>query len=177
MENYLNNFYFKEYEKLKDEQKARISFRDQMIYISLGVIGATFSFTLQYNNYLIILLILPFICFILGWTYLINDIKISEIGNYIQNKLIPNMIMTEASPIDSWENFHKKAPLRLKIKIIQLIIDISMFCGSAFISIILYFTLNDISTISIIISSIEIILIIFLSYLFISSSPLINKFS
>ena len=73
------NFLIKEYEKLKDEQLKRIEFRDHMIYLTLGVVGAIFSFCLEKPEYNIAFLVLPFICTILGWTYFANDRKVSEI--------------------------------------------------------------------------------------------------
>lgn len=173
----LKAFYLKEYERLKEEQKARIAFRDQMIYISLGVIGAVFSFTLENNNYSIALLILPFICIVLGWTYLVNDIKISEIGTYICGKLIPNIIKEELSDMknnntDTWENYHSDTPHRYMIKIIQLMVDIVVFCCSAMLSIYVFFVLNDMSIYYILIASFEIISILFLVYLFITNSSI-----
>ena len=36
-----------EYEKLKEEQAQRIGFRDQMIYVTLGIFGGVVSFALS----------------------------------------------------------------------------------------------------------------------------------
>ncbi len=63
MDNILNNnftFLIKEYEKLKDEQHKRIEFRDNMIYLTLAVIGTVFSFALQKPDLNIALLVLTF---------------------------------------------------------------------------------------------------------------------
>ena len=73
-----------EYEKLKEEQLKRIEFRDQMIYITLGIFGSILSFALSNKTNLYALLVIPWVCLILGWTYIVNDEKISAIGKYIR---------------------------------------------------------------------------------------------
>jgi hypothetical protein len=39
--------YLQEYEKLKDEQTQRIGFRDNLLYVTLGVFGAVISFAVS----------------------------------------------------------------------------------------------------------------------------------
>ena len=67
----LQNFLL-EYEKLKEEQLKRIEFRDQMIYITLGIFGSILSFALSNKTNLYPLLVIPWVCLILGWTYVVN---------------------------------------------------------------------------------------------------------
>lgn len=168
------DFLLKEYEVLKDEQKSRLNFRDQMIYITLGITGTVFSFTLEYVNYQSVLLILPFVSFILGWTYLVNDNKISEIGTYIQTQLIPQMTNTTSHA--SWECYHKQTALRGLKKGTQLFVDLMLFCISPMLSILLYFiNTGHCSWIYITGSIFEFILLIYLSGLFISISPVCKK--
>lgn len=76
--------HLQEYEKLKDEQTARIGFRDNLIYVALGVFGGLASFALTDASHMYALLIVPWVCAVLGWTYLVNDEKISAIGAYIR---------------------------------------------------------------------------------------------
>jgi hypothetical protein len=63
--------YLQEYEKLKDEQTQRIGFRDNLLYVTLGVIGAIIAVAIpnkandnQANYYA--LLVIPWVCLILG---------------------------------------------------------------------------------------------------------------
>jgi len=136
-------FLIAEYNKLKDEQHKRIAFRDQMIYISLGAIGSVFSFAIENPKFYIALLILPFIILILGWTYLVNDEKISSIGNYIKTILIPKLYdSSNQTYIESWETHLKTDKKRKQRKIIQLIVDLLIFCLSSIASIIAFFFLE-----------------------------------
>lgn len=106
-----NNFtlLIKEYEKLRDEQHKRIEFRDHIIFLTLAFIGTVFSFALEKPDLNIALLVLPFLCKVLGWTYLANDEKISAIGNYVRTCLVPKL--PEHNPDDKmpisghWEDF------------------------------------------------------------------------
>ena len=176
-----NNFGFliKEYEKLKDEQNKRIEFRDQMIYLTLTAIGTIFSFSFEKPDLNIALLLLPFVCIVLGWTYLTNDEKISAIGNYVRTCLVPKL--RECHPDDKlplnnhWELFSKNDTLRSQRKWFQLFIDLCVFCISGFISIVSFYHLHDILTWSqIILSIIEGILILYLSAQFIIYADLSN---
>jgi hypothetical protein len=165
-------FLVKEYEKLKDEQNKRIEFRDHMTYITLGVIGGVFSFIVERPDYITALLVLPFVCIILGWSYLTNDDKISEIGSYCQNILIPKI---EESNIDAsislktnWEEIHKISFKRNYKTNIQLLIDILLFCVPAFLSLIVFFQLSKETTVfQIIVASFEALFVVFLACFFV----------
>src|SRR4051812_2102577 len=109
-------FLIREYEKLKDEQHKRIEFRDHMIYLTLAAIGGVFSFALERPNMSIAYLVLPFLCIVLGWTYLVNDEKISSIGNYLRSVLIPKIeevsLVEKVTLKDTWEYYLRKDPKR-----------------------------------------------------------------
>ncbi len=77
------NVYLQEYSALKEEQKSRIGFRDNLLYVNLAAVGAIFSFALNKPDNKYALLVLPLVSVILGWTYLVNDQKNSAIGQYI----------------------------------------------------------------------------------------------
>jgi hypothetical protein len=82
------NAYYHEYDKLKDEQIQRIGFRDNMIYVNLIAVGAVAAFAVSDVAYLHVLFVIPWVCFVLGWTYLVNDEKISAIGRYVRLELV-----------------------------------------------------------------------------------------
>lgn len=169
-----NNFTFliKEYEKLKDEQHKRIEFRDHMIYLTLAAIGTVFSFALEKPDLNITLLVLPFLCIVLGWTYLTNDEKISAIGNYVRTSLVPKL--TEHNSHDKlslaghWEDYLRQDKSRRQRKWFQLFIDLSIFCFSGLVSILAFYLLHDNTNwYHIVISIGEGLLLIFLAYQFI----------
>ncbi|QDV48465.1 hypothetical protein [Gimesia fumaroli] len=120
-----------EYEKLKDEQIARIGFRDNLIYVTLGVFGAILSFSLVDPEHYFALLVLPWTSFILGWTYLVNDEKISSLGRHIRNVLRLQLEEMTGGSIEllGWERAHRNDKHRLRRKFEQLAIDILTFVG------------------------------------------------
>ncbi len=68
----LLQLYLSEYNALKGEQSSRIGFRDNLLYVTLTLYGGIFSYAvtdIQQNYYAF--LVLPWVCFVLGWTYLI----------------------------------------------------------------------------------------------------------
>ena len=98
-----------EYEKLKEEQLKRIEFRDQMIYITLGIFGGILSFALSNKTNLYALLVIPWVCLILGWTYIVNDEKISAIGKYIRLTLTEK-VKTQTDYSDTVSYTHLTLP-------------------------------------------------------------------
>ena len=133
--------YLQEHSQLKQEQSQRIGFRDNLLYATLGAYAAILGFALgkdSANPYA--LLILPWVSLILGWTYLVNDHKISEIGRYIRYQLIDKMAdaladgPTPAPPILEWETAHRSDRRRERRKLEQLLIDQVAFVGSGLVA-------------------------------------------
>lgn len=119
--------YLQEYGKLKDEQNSRIGFRDNLLYVTLGLFGGIVSFALSKADNYYALLVLPWVCLILGWTYLINDEKISAIGRYLRLDLAEKIKKVMGEPnsaaVLGWEVAHRSDERRMHRKIEQLIID------------------------------------------------------
>ena len=135
--------YLLEYEKLKEEQAQRIGFRDNLLYVTLGVFGAVVSFAVSDKTNSYAFLVLPWVCIILGWTYLVNDQKISAIGQYIRDTLINkvkknNNVYNDTESIFGWEIAHRSDQLRKRRKIEQLIIDEITFVCSGVIAILAF---------------------------------------
>ncbi len=132
-------FLMLEFAKLKDEQLGRIGFRDTMIHVHLSLVGATFGFGLTQAENMDMVLIIPWICFIMGWTYLANDEKISAIGRYIREELEPRVRESISSPGGSvfrWEWYHRMVEGRYNRKIWQFIVDLTAFVLSGFAAIV-----------------------------------------
>lgn len=137
--------YLQEYEKLKDEQTQRIGFRDNLLYFTLGVFGAVISFAVSNKANYYALLVIPWVCLILGWTYLVNDEKITAIGRYIRLTLVEKIKEETANDdiesIFGWEIAHRKDQRRKRRKIEQLIIDQITFVFSGIIGLIAFWVL------------------------------------
>ncbi|KYC38263.1 hypothetical protein WA1_38655 [Scytonema hofmannii PCC 7110] len=142
--------YLQEYEKLKDEQTQRIGFRDNLLYVTLGVIGAIIAVAIpnkandnQANYYA--LLVIPWVCLILGWTYVVNDEKITAIGRYLRLTLVEKIKEltgnTDTESIFGWEIAHRSDPRRKRRKIEQLIVDLIAFVGSGIVALIAFWLL------------------------------------
>lgn len=139
----LNDYHVAEYRELKKEQVRRIGFRDNLIYVMLGLFGAivSFSLTVAQNNHG--LLITPLVGLIIGWTYLNNDKKISQISLYIDDELGPRVNKNRV--VFGWENTNKQNAGRGVDKFFQLCIDILTFSGTGALSLSLYKTLETVS--------------------------------
>jgi uncharacterized membrane protein len=133
-----------EYDKLKAEQTQRIGFRDNLLYVTLGLLGVIIPTALTTPNNNPALLTIPWFTLILGWTYLINDQKITAIGHYIRHTLT-DKIKTKNPDLDSlfgWEINHRSDPRRSRRKIEQLIIDQITFILSGITALITFFLLT-----------------------------------
>jgi len=135
-----------ECQKLKDEQIARIAFRDNLIYVTLGVFGAVVSFALTDVTHYPALLVLPFVSLVLGWTYIVNDQKISSIGRYIRHDLsdlLHTLVGTrDTAPLFGWEVAHRDDQNRKARKRRQFVVDELTFVGSGAIGLVAYLTLE-----------------------------------
>jgi hypothetical protein len=163
----LLDVYLQEYYKLKGEQVQRIGFRDNLLYTTLIIFGTvlTFSYGDARNPYA--LLVLPWVSLILGWTYLMNDQKITAIGRYLRYTLSVNIAKaTAAEDIETilgWETAHRSDNERKRRKFTQLMIDELTFVASGFTALIAFWCQATPLLWSIVVlSTIELILLIFL---------------
>lgn len=119
-----------EYERLKEEQKTRIGFRDNLVYATLASMAAVIAATLSARGQANLALLLPPVALLLGWTYLVNDEKISAAGRYIRTELAPRLAaeLPRATPVFGWESFHRADPRRRTRKALQLAVDLGVFC-------------------------------------------------
>ncbi|MGC0374800.1 hypothetical protein [Streptomyces sp. SAI-229] len=121
-----------EYQTVKDEQKARIGFRDNLLYVTLAVVAAVIAAAAQAKQPSM-LLALPPVCVVLGWTYLVNDEKISAIGRYVRDDLGPRLATLAAHGSGfttfGWEAYHRGDTRRRSRKRIQTVIDLTAFCA------------------------------------------------
>ena len=130
--------FFKEYDKLKSEQAQRIGFRDNLLYVTLGVFGAVVSFAVSSSSNYYAFLVIPWVSLILGWTYLVNDEKISAIGRYLRYKLVDKVKehtgYEDLETLFGWEIAHRSDKHRKRRKVEQLIVDEITFVFSGVIA-------------------------------------------
>jgi hypothetical protein len=153
-----------EYERIKEEQKVRIGFRDNLLYATLGSMGAIIAAVVSSGNNAPTLL-LPPVSLVLGWTYLVNDEKISAIGRYIRTELTPRLseLTTKSSPVLGWETAHRSDGRRSTRKYLQLAIDLITFCCSPIAGIIFFWSADPRSIALVVLSIIELLAIAILA--------------
>ncbi|WP_234533728.1 hypothetical protein [Streptomyces shenzhenensis] len=128
-----------EYDRIKEEQKTRIGFRDNLLYFTLAAVTAILAITVQ-SRQAQLLLAVPVICLVLGWTYLVNDEKISAIGCYIREQLGPRLAELSGAhgAVFGWEIYHRHDASRTTRKRLQTAVDLftyvalPMICVTAF---------------------------------------------
>ncbi|KUJ68389.1 hypothetical protein ACZ90_19135 [Streptomyces albus subsp. albus] len=136
-----------EYEQVKEEQRARIGFRDNLLYATLASMAAIITFTLQDAGDTALLLLLPPASVLLGWTYLVNDEKISAIGRYIREELDPRLAMLAPahSRVFGWETAHRSDRRRLSRKRLQLAVDLLIFCAAPVAALVVYWVTGPVN--------------------------------
>lgn len=128
-----------EYERIKEEQKTRIGFRDNLLYFTLAASTAIVAITVH-SGQVQLLLAVPVICLVLGWTYLVNDQKISAVGRYIRDQLGPRLAELSGArgAVFGWEIYHRDDANRTTRKRLQTTVDLftylalPMICVTAF---------------------------------------------
>ncbi|WP_200308979.1 hypothetical protein [Streptomyces adelaidensis] len=138
-----------EYQTVKDEQKTRIGFRDNLLYVTLTVLAAVIAASAQARQ-AAMLLALPPVCVVLGWTYLVNDEKISAIGAYVRGDLGPRLSRLAQLPENGgafgWETAHRSDARRRSRKTIQCGIDLLAFCVVPLAGLLVYWASGSTST-------------------------------
>ncbi|MFK0235333.1 hypothetical protein [Streptomyces vinaceus] len=145
-----------EYDRVKEEQKTRIGFRDNLLYVTLAamvtvLIGAT------QTRQPALLLALPAATSVLGWTYLANDQKISAIGRYVRTDLgsrLATLTGEQESPF-RWESAHRGDGRRKQRKIIQCAVDLITFVAVPIASLATFWVYGAESALPVIISILE----------------------
>ena len=158
-----------EYDKLKVEQTQRIGFRDNLLYVTLGLFGTIVSFAASNSANYYAFLLLPWASLILGWTYLINDEKISAIGRYIRLTLVEKVKekigYTDVESLFGWEIAHRSDPRRSRRKIEQLIVDELTFVVSGIIALAAFWVLVPGAALAFhILAGIELLLLLILGW-------------
>lgn len=137
-----------EYAALKEEQRARIGFRDNLLYATLAAMAAVVAGALQSGNKAQLLLVLPPVSVVLGWTYLVNDEKISAIGRYVREELTPRLAALADGRggvrVFGWESAHRSDRRRGSRKILQLIVDLLTFCAAPTAAMIVFWVLGPV---------------------------------
>lgn len=125
----LGTLLLSEYERIKDEQRGRIAFRDNLVYAMLASAAAVLAATLQSGFEPGFLLLLPPVSVLLGWTHLINDQKVSAIGRYIRDTLAPRLAAAAGTQdeVFGWETAHRTDTRRVWRKRTQLAADLIAF--------------------------------------------------
>lgn len=117
----------KEYELLKREQGDRIRTRDHLFIAMLTAVAAVVAATLGSHG-TALLLLLPPVVIVIGWTFLINDQKISAAGRHIRTDTAPRLAwLLDSEPVLGWETAHRCDVRRRERKTIQLGIDLIAF--------------------------------------------------
>ncbi|MER5195869.1 hypothetical protein ACWD3J_26945 [Streptomyces sp. NPDC002755] len=134
-----------EYQSVKDEQKARIGFRDNLLYVTLAVVAAVIAAAAQAEQ-TSMLLALPPVCVVLGWTYLVNDEKISAVGRYVRRELGPRLAELAGTEVAfGWETYHRGDPGRTSRKIVQCVVDLLAFCVVPTAALVVYWSGGQVS--------------------------------
>lgn len=114
-----------ELKTLKDEQRDRIRARDNLIYSLVVAIAAVAGGSKLAGPAMALLL--PPVALALGWTYLVNDQKVSAIGRYLRTDLAPRLGALVGADVLRWETAHRSDHRRRQRKGIQLGVDLTVF--------------------------------------------------
>jgi hypothetical protein len=138
---------------LKDEQRDRIRARDNLIYSLIVAIAAVASGTKFAGS--AVALLLPPIAIALGWTYLVNDQKVTAIGRYLRTDLAPRLSVLVGADVLRWETAHRSDNRRSQRKGIQLGVDLTVFVLPAATAVTWYWATGPSNPVLILASAVE----------------------
>lgn len=138
---------------LKDEQRDRIRARDNLVYSLIVAIAAVAGGTKFAGP--AVALLLPLVALALGWTYLVNDQKVTAIGRYLRTDLAPRLSALIGADVLRWETAHRTDNRRCQRKGIQLGVDLTVFVFPAAAAITWYWASGPTNPVLILISVVE----------------------
>src|SRR5262245_18468258 len=97
-----------EYEKVRDEQRARITMRENLYYTTLIVLGAVFSALLSMPGIDFGYLVLTPILFVLSHSYYFNDEIVGRMNTYVRESLGPRIAAAmdlKSEELFQWEGY------------------------------------------------------------------------
>ncbi|MBV1947013.1 hypothetical protein KUF69_11455 [Streptomyces sp. BV129] len=156
-----------EYDRIKEEQKARIGFRDNLLYFTLAASTAVLAITAQ-NRRAQMLLAVPVICLVLGWTYLVNDEKISAIGRYIRDQMGPRLaeLSDVRGAVFGWEAYHRHDASRTTRKRLQTAVDLFAYLAVPLTCVIAFWCSRSVHPLLLIVSIVQTLALAMLAWQF-----------
>ncbi|MEX5637229.1 hypothetical protein [Parafrankia sp. FMc2] len=132
-----------EYQALKAEQLARIGTRDNLLYATLAAYAAVVAGAIGAGGPLQILLALPAVAAVLGWTYLSNDKKIVQIRAYLRRDLGGRLgqHLPDGSLAFGWESVRRSGVDRWLGKVGHVAVDLIAFSGASLAALAAYWIL------------------------------------
>jgi hypothetical protein len=147
-----------EYAELKDEQRVRMTTRDNLGYATwagIGLVVAAGRITGPEASP-VLWLALPFVVVVLGWTRLQNDIKISRIGEYIRHDLAPRLSAQVGEPVFTWEGAHNGPGSRRGLRMVcQLVVDLALYAAAPVAALVGYWTAASLAWQWVVVSVVE----------------------
>jgi hypothetical protein len=149
-----------EYDQVKGEQRARITHRDGLVYTTIAAMAGVIAAVISAKT-TALLLVLPPVSVLLGWTYLTNDEKVSAAGRYVRERIGPRLeaLANASEPVFGWEVAHRNGPRRRARKLMQLVVDLVAFCAAPAAALVTFWVLGPVPTGLIIVSVAESLLV------------------
>lgn len=126
----------------------RIGFRDNLIYVAITAAAAIIGFSIESPDRVQLLLAVCPASVVLGWTYMVNDQKISAIGDHIRFVLRPRIARAAGAAENDvllWEVSRYDDTSRNRRKALQLVANLLTFCLPSVAALIGYVLLTDIT--------------------------------
>jgi hypothetical protein len=156
-----------EYDRIKEEQKTRIGFRDNLLYFTLAAVTAVLAITIQSRKSQLLLAV-PAVCLVLGWTYLVNDEKISAVGGYIRDRLGPRLAELSGAhgAVFGWETYHRDDANRSTRKRLQIAVDLFTYVALPMICVTTFWCSSAVQPLLVIVSLAQTLALAVLSWQF-----------
>jgi hypothetical protein len=122
-----------EYEKLKDEQRARITIRENLFYTALVIVGAIFSALFSLSGVDIGYLAVTPVMFVISNSYYYNDEFISRMNAYVRESLAPRLAAAAGVNKDElfqWEGFIRRTH-RVRRRTYQFVANLILYPGAS----------------------------------------------
>ena len=135
-----------EFEKLKDEQIGRLTYRDTLFYFTMTIIGGALAIACSDKDKQAaeILLVLPFAVFIAGVAHITCDRRIEDIGIYIRDELafsVARKSNCDPTTVFAWEQFFRRARFHHSRKWLQFVANEMLYAISG-VAALFYFLLR-----------------------------------
>jgi chromate transport protein ChrA len=145
------------------------------VYATLAAMGLVLAAGLRATTPAGLLLVLPPVVLVLGWTRIANDVKVTHIAAYLRRELAPRFAVLTGQAALGWELAHRADRRRNLRMVCQTVADLVLFTGAPLAALVAYWVTGPWTPPLVVVSVAEAVLVIGLAGVILAYSGVFDQ--